>query len=152
MGAWRDTKSGRRVWVVDAARVDDWPEPPPWESAGFALLFAAEHVVDVAALAERAVARGLAFACAWGPGCVMIEDAFDEAIVAHDREESADDVRLTTSHADESLEEALEFFLDAATPSVARRETCGAWVVFPIGAALRARVERALKRRGAQQE
>lgn len=147
---WLDVKSGREVWLLDAARVGDWPDAPPWKSPGFALLFAADHSLAVAKLAERALAQGLAMACTWGPGCAMTEDEFDEAIVDRESDETADDVVLTTSHADESLAEALDFFLDAATPSRARVAGCRAWVVFAVGESLAARVARALRRRGAR--
>lgn len=149
MSRWRDPRTGREVWLLHADSARDWPAQPPWTCDGFCLLFAAEHVVDVSRLARAAIDGGLAFACAWGPGCAMIEEAFDEAIVSDGREETSDDVIMTTSHVDESLDEALEFFLDVVTPAPARVATCGAWVVFPIGAALRGRVERALARRGA---
>jgi len=152
LSAWIDPNSGKHVWVVGAESCEDWPEHPPWTSAGFGLLFAAERYVDVAPLAERAVVQGLAFASAWGPACTMIEDVFDETIVDAGADETADDVVLTTSHPDESLEEALEFFLDAATTARGRAAGCDTWVVFALGPSLLHRVERALQKRGAARE
>jgi len=146
---WKDPHSGREVWLREASRVEDWPRELPWTSAGFGLLFAADHAVDATAIAEDAVARGVAFVCAWGPGCAMVEEAFDEAIVGSGREETKHDVVLTTSHAEESLEEALEFFLDAATPSRDRAKDCQAWCILALGKGLAKRFERALRRRGA---
>lgn len=150
MSHWRDGRTEREVWVLEAESARDWPAHPPWSSAGFCLLFAAEHVVDVTRLAQAALDQGLAFACSWGPGCEMIEETFDEVIVSRGGDETEDDVVLTTSHAGETLEEAIEFFLDVATPASAREPSCGAWTIFPLGAACRARVERALRRRGAE--
>jgi hypothetical protein len=150
MSRWLDPQSGREVWVVDAARVDDWPDATPWACAKFCLLFAARHVVEVEPLARRAVEQGLATASAWGPGCSMMEEEFDEAIVAGGGVETADNVVHTTSHPDESLEEALEFFLDAVSPARDYESDCRAWVVFPIGKELHDRFERALERRNAQ--
>jgi hypothetical protein len=152
MSHWLDVRSNRQVWVLDAQSVRDWPEAAPWSSKGFALLFAAEHVVDVEHLAERAIEQGLAFACAWGPGCSMIEDTFDDAVVDSVRDETSDNALMTSSHADESLEETLEFFLDVVVPAPARVASCQAWVVFPVGAALRERVVRGLQKRGAKRE
>jgi hypothetical protein len=149
---WRDPHSGRDVWLCPAASVEEWPREPPWSSAGFGLLVAADHAVDAKAIAKDAVARGVAFVCTWGPGCAIVEEAFDEAIVSSGREETKDDVVLTTSHAEESLEEVLEFFLDAATPSRDRVEACGAWLVFAVGEGLGERFERALRRRGAKRD
>ena len=149
MGHWRDVRSGREIWVIDAESVGDWPESPPWQSEGFCLLFASDHVVDVDPLARRALDQGAAFLSAWGPGCVVIEDAFD-AMIVRDRDDTRFYDVATTSHSDESLDETLEFFIDSATPAPARAASCAAWVVFPIGAAFRTRVERALRRRGAE--
>jgi hypothetical protein len=149
MSHWHDSKSGRELWVLDAESVDDWPELPPWTSPGFCLFFAAERVMNIDRLARRALDQGLAFACAWGPGCAMIEDDFDEVVVGDGSRPEATDV-LTTSHPDESLDEALEFFLDAVTPAPAREPLCEAWVVFAIGAPLRTRVEKTLRRRRAE--
>jgi hypothetical protein len=148
---WLDAKSERHVWVIDATSVADWPAEPPWTCSSFGLLFAAEHVVDVEQLAELALAQGLAIACAWGPGCSMIEDDFDDVIVGHETDATTDaNVVLTTSHADESLGEALDFFLDAALPARAKVARCDAWVVFALGSSNQRRVERALQARGAQ--
>ncbi len=148
---WVDPYSNRQVWLLGATSVDKWPSTMPWSCVGFGLLLAVDHAVDATELAEDAVARGVAFVCTWGPGCAIVEDAFDDAIVTSGRAETKHDVVLTTSHAEESLEEALEFFLDAATPSRDRVKGCGAWFVFAVGEGLRARFERALRRRGARQ-
>jgi hypothetical protein len=147
---WLDTRSGRRVWVIARDRASEWPEGVPWTCRGFALLFAAERAFDVRRLAERALDQGLAMACAWGPGCALVEDGFDEVIVAQHPDETPDDVVLTSSHADESIGEALDFFLDAAMPARARRRGCDAWVVFACGRGIAKRVERALEARGAK--
>lgn len=152
MSAWLDPNSGKHVWVMGAESCEEWPETPPWTSAGFGLLFAAERYVAAAPLAERAVAQGLAFASAWGPACAMIEDVFDETIVHTGKDETADDAVLTTSHPDESLEEALEFFLDAAAAARGRSDDCTTWVVFALGPSILRRVERALQKRGATRE
>jgi hypothetical protein len=148
---WHDTESDRDVWVVELGSVDDWPAKTPWACAGFGLLVAAERVIDVAPLAETAVDQGVAVVCTWGPGCSMIEDMFDEAIVAKNPNETDKDVIITTSHADESLEEAIEFFLaiDAAED---HQKGCKAWCIAAFGPELHAAVTRAMKRRGAKRQ
>lgn len=145
---WLDPKSRREVWVIAGDRTRDWPAAVPWPSATFGLLVLTEHVVDVDPLARPALAQGLVFASAWGPGCELIEEAFDE-IIARDRpDETSRDAVLTASHPDESLEETLEFFLEIATTAPAYDATCGAWVVFAMGPCVE-RVELALQRRRA---
>lgn len=151
MKRWLDERSGREVWLLDARSVEEWPEVVPWKSAGFALFFAGSRVVAADELAERAVLAGLAYVCAWGPGCALIEEAFDEAIVPlSSRTETTDNVILTSSHEGESLEEALEIFLDASEPAKDRVATCKAWVVLALEGELAVRVRKALERRGAK--
>jgi hypothetical protein len=77
---------------------------------------------------------------------------FDQTIVGPLGEGAGteDTAVLTTSHRDESLEDALAFFLEAAHPAPAHFEECRAWVVFPVGAELRRQVEGALSQRGAR--
>jgi hypothetical protein len=149
LSRWSDAKSSRDVWVVAAESTRDWPEPRPWPSATFGLLVVAEHVVDVEPLARRALAQGLVFASTWGPGCELIEEELDDVIAAEHPRETPDDVVLTTSHPDESLEETIEFFLEVAYTAPAYTASCAAWVVFAIGPLCLERVERALERRGA---
>ena len=128
---------------------DEWPAATPWSCEGFGLLVLTERVVDVTSLAERAVARGVAVVCSWGPGCSMIEDAFDDAIVDAHPSETENDVILTTSHEGESLEEAIEFFLDVILPAKDRAASCRAWCIAAFGDDLQKRVTRAMERRGA---
>jgi hypothetical protein len=153
---WDDPHSGRKVWLLEAggdgaAQAKRWPAKLPWTCEGFGLLVIADHVVDVTALAHDAVAAGAAFVSAWGPGCALLEDVFDEAIVSSGHPETRHDVVLTTSHAEESLGEALDFFLDDASPSRDRVAGCDAWCIFVVAQTgeLGARVARTLERRGA---
>jgi hypothetical protein len=150
MGHWVDQRSRRNVWVVEAQSARDWPAVVPWTSAKLGLLVVTEHVVEAEPLARQALDRGLVFASAWGPGCELVEETFDEVIAIARPAETPRDAVLTTSHADESLEEALEFFLEVATPARGHAADCDAWVVFAIGARCREHVERALVRRGAK--
>ena len=60
-----------------------------------------------------------------------------------------EDVILTTSHAEESLREALEFFLDVYFPAASYKERCGAWVIFAIDSVAHD-VETLLLERGAE--
>jgi len=147
---WADEDSGRDVFVVTLAHADEWPDATPWSCEGFGLLVLTEHVIDVAPLATKAVAQSVAVVCAWGPGCSMIEDVFDDAIVDANPTETANNVVLTTSHEGESLEEAIEFFLDVILPAKDRAAACHAWCVAAFGDDLHKRVTRAMERRGAK--
>jgi len=146
---WFDPQSARHVWVLRADRVADWPEKTTWTCARFGLLFVADRALNVEPLAKRAIEQGLTLACAWGPGCSLVEDGFDDVIVERFPNETSDDVVFTSSHGDESLAEAIDFFLDAAVPSSARASGCDAWVIFACGPGNARRVKRALEARGA---
>jgi len=122
MTPWLDTSSNRRVYVLHAQGSSDWPATPSWDGECFALFVATDRDLDIGSISARALEQGLAAVAAWGAGCEDVETAFDEAIVGDgSKVETIEDVILTTSHAEESLREALEFFLDAFVPRPAMR-------------------------------
>ena len=146
---WRDDRFERTVFLVAADTVDDWPLTPPWVSAAFGLFIASDQEIDAGTVAERAIAQGLALVAAWGPRCEHVEDIFDEERVGDGtRSETDETVIMTTSHPDESLSEALDYFLVTSFPADAYVESCQAWVVFAIGS-VGAKLEGALHDRGA---
>lgn len=65
--------------------------------------------------AERLFAGGLAYVCVWGPDCGRVHDIFDETHVGDGSIEPQFSF-MSTSHDDESLDEALFFFLRCAIP------------------------------------
>jgi hypothetical protein len=68
----------------------------------------------LSALAERCRRGGLAWFCAWGPGCSHVHDVFDLEFVDEDiRGVEGADV-ATTWHEQEPLAEALWFAIDVA--------------------------------------
>jgi hypothetical protein len=82
--------------------------------------------------AARLLKRGLAYLCAWGPDCELVHDIFDEEDVARDLGRDTHDVIMTTWHKDESLEEALWFFVHSAFPADGYVRDCTDWVIAPI--------------------
>ena len=100
----------------------DWPTDLPIEGRRFSLFMVMDGR-DVAedacrvwnAFADRAIEQGLAYLCTWGPNCELLHDLMDETLVEREtRETQGPSFTMTTWHADESLEEALEFFRDCA--------------------------------------
>jgi hypothetical protein len=63
-----------------------------------------------------ALQQGMVYCCVWGPGCEGFHDIIDDIVVEDGLSErrvvgaTPNDVIMTTWHANESLEEALEFF------------------------------------------
>jgi hypothetical protein len=150
MTSWLDTSSNRRVCVLRAHTSGDWPAAPAWNSEYFALFVATDRHLDIGSIPAQALEQGLAAVAAWGVGCQDVETAFDEAIVGDgSKVETIDNVILTTSHAEESLREALESFLDLFFPATDYKERCRAWVIFAIGTVAHD-VEKLLLERGAK--
>src|SRR4029077_10491011 len=73
--------------------------------------------------ALAALKSGMVYFCSWGRGCSRFHDIVDEVIVEDELGEGKfvgpgrDDVIMTTSHQDEDLVEALEFFAKFAAPT-----------------------------------
>lgn len=101
------------------------------------VLFIAMDATDmrndsIYAVAERLLDRWAIYVCAWGPECKRVEDVFDEAIVQHNPDEKDRNVVITTAHSQESIEEAVWFFLNCAWPAEDYMHTCSDWVATVI--------------------
>jgi hypothetical protein len=65
---------------------------------------------------SRLLQDGCAYLCAWGPGCARVHDIMDEQIVGDNPPDSCVGRVMTTWHAEESLPDALSFFLNSTQP------------------------------------
>ena len=113
------------------------------------MLLVADHTISIGSAAPVLVERGLAFVSAWGTDCARVETDFDTAIVDRNPNETADNVILTTSHANDSLKEAVEFFVLVAQPAPAYVDGCNTWDIVASSAPLLAAVKTALVSCGA---
>ena len=89
-------------------------------------------------IAAQLLEAGLVYLCAWGPDCEHLHDIFDEADLARELDRNAssncsDDVVMTTWHKDESLKEALQFFVYSAFATGTYASECRDWVIATIG-------------------
>lgn len=86
--------------------------------------------------ARRLVSKGLVYLCVWGPDCERVHDLFDDVEAEKEPTSSPkigiDDVIMTTWHSDESLSEALWFFMHCAFPAQDFEATCKDWIMAPI--------------------
>jgi len=87
----------------------------------------------ILALAEALIPKGLACLCAWGPDCERVHDCFDEIEVATNIESTDDNVVMTTWHDDETLSEALWYFVNSAFAVEKYRADCKDWLTIVIG-------------------
>ena len=114
-----DQATRKRFYTLHLASLDQWPATLTGARApGFGLLLAceADHAAAtvIADAAEKALASGVGYVVAWGPGCERVHDAFDETTVLMKLERPDLPSVMTTWHADDSLDEALWYFVDAA--------------------------------------
>lgn len=95
--------------------------------ARFRLFVAADTqdlpVDAISAFAQEALRLGAVYVSTWGSGCERFHDIVDESIVENDLAArnsaslSVNDTVMTTWHANDTFEEALEFFATWARPT-----------------------------------
>lgn len=69
--------------------------------------------------------------CAWGPECEFVHDVFDETYLG-DGSQPLRPTLMTTWHADQPLEEALDFIGRDAVPTEPFQATCRDVIVAVI--------------------
>lgn len=84
-------------------------------------------VEEVSALIDPLIKAGCVYFVCWGPSCEWVHDVIDESVV------DVEDLIVTTWHSQESLEEALWYFLNVTWPGEEFEETCKASVGVTIG-------------------
>lgn len=93
----------------------------------FRLFIAADttrsNVESLSEFAESALKQGMVYFCAWGPDCERFHDVVDEVILGDDlgkrlfKGPNTQDTVMTTWHARDTLDDALDFFLNFACPT-----------------------------------
>jgi hypothetical protein len=104
-----------------------WPSGVEIPHGRFRLFVAADatHISTetISEFARSALTNGMVYFCAWGQGCERFHDIVDEIIVADGIGEqlfvrpNKGDVIMTTWHDDETLEDALDYFINSARPT-----------------------------------
>lgn len=79
---------------------------------------------DISDTATRLIERGNAYFCAWGEGCAKAETIWDTAATRIDPQRAFGYHFVTTSHEDDTLEEAIWFALNCAFVDESIKETC----------------------------
>jgi hypothetical protein len=116
----------REFSVIDLADLK-WPTTlnlPPKRFRLFVAADVTELSADVLAdFAWAALCSGMVYFCAWGRGCERFHDIVDE-VIAYDclgerkfTGPTGKDTVMRTWHDDETLEEALDFFITLALPT-----------------------------------
>ncbi len=128
----------RHFYAMRVPSLTAWPASLTLASPYFVLLVAGdgatETTEELGQWAARVLGQGLVYACAWGSGCEVVEDAVDWAFLEMPDHRNRPIV-MTTFHADESVEAAVEFFVDAAKPADAYLSECSSWLLAEVGPA-----------------
>jgi hypothetical protein len=84
---------------------------------------------------ERLLDTGAIYICAWGPGCTSVHDVADEAreLKCGGANDRAHPVVMTTSHASDSLQDALWFFFFLTFPDERFEEPTRSGLAITIG-------------------
>jgi hypothetical protein len=131
------TDAGHELYVAQLRTFAAWPDELKLRSPHYALLVAADGTSVARGVLERvadlALSQGAVYACAWGPGAERVHDVFDarrEVVLKPPPTE--DDVVMTTWHDDETLEETVEFFVNAM-PTESYVESCRSRLAVSVG-------------------
>ena len=133
----------QRKWLAGSVkRPADLVDLSTHVHPNFVLFVAADETDTSAAewqkIADNLLQAGAVYVVLWGPGCRELENHFDLAyVVATEIHRTltvpSGSVVMTTSHADESLEEALWFGFHAALPDDAYVDDWHASVAVSVG-------------------
>lgn len=132
----------KQLNVVDIPDLS-WPSSLKLPTKRFRLLIAADSLVtpaaSIVAFAASALNAGMVYCCAWGKGCERFHDIVDECVSEDSlgarrfAGPSENDLVMTTWHDDESLEEALHFFVYCAVPTDGFAEDSDFHLVICVG-------------------
>jgi hypothetical protein len=133
---------GREIFFISVSSIEDFNfENIPKISKYFTLFISNNSELDVDLYFDKAkdfIKSGLAYMCAWGNKNELIHDLFDEASVMLEvdgeiKRDENDNVVMTTSHQDESIKEALEYFLMNTSPTDKYYDDCKTALVLVVG-------------------
>ena len=119
-----------------------WPAHIQIPSGRFRLFVAAEvsriSTEVISEFANSALKSGMVYFCAWGPDCKRFHDVVDEVVVADHLGEGffvgnkSSDTIMTTSHDDEQLDEAIDFFVNLTCPTAGFEKNSNFWVAVSL--------------------
>jgi hypothetical protein len=127
--------------LIELAQLS-WPPALEIPSRRFRLLVVADTIeisTDIISqFAYAALKSGMVYFCAWGPGCERFHDIVDEVRVKDELGErvfvgpNPEDTIMTTWHPDDTLEEAVEYFINWAHPTHGFAEGSDCWMAICV--------------------
>lgn len=132
----RDQSTQRDLYFLDITTPDELPDPLRLSAKHFVCFVAwfsnGIEAQTVHRLAEALLRAGCAYFCAWGIGCERVHDLFDEVSFAM-YPEPEESIVMSTWHDEQSLDDALWYFLNNTWPDDPYFETCRAALAISIG-------------------
>jgi hypothetical protein len=115
-----DANSGREAYLVSPTSASLAVDFDFVAGRPFVCLLAIDarevHKFDIALLCAQLLNAGCAYFCAWGPDCERVHDLMDEEVLGSNPPSTDQGGVMTTWHADETLEDALDFLFHSANP------------------------------------
>ena len=126
---------GRRSYVAQIARLQDWPESIDAPEPHFVLFVAAnaEGIADaeIDEFARKLIGQGASYLVAWGPDAERVHHRFDVADI--DAGRGPEEWIMTEHWADESLDEALWNALFGASPGERYESSTDSLLAIAVG-------------------
>ena len=115
----------RRLYLAQLARLQDWPTRIEEPARPFVVFTAFDATLltddELLNFARLLLEQGCVYACSWGPKALRFHNAFDEAAITAELAGrpyvDEDDVVMTTSDEDESLDDELWVAVFSAYPA-----------------------------------
>ena len=118
----------------------EFNRPSPYFVTLFVADFSAISFDELVALTNHLIQRGSRYFCAWGKQCEAAHLAFDLACCEF--EDDNECVIPTTDHHNDSIEEAIWYFLNCAYPSEPFDQDCDSAIAICVGSAQHSRTIR----------
>ena len=132
-----DSTTNRQVYLLSLNGLEELPDSFVQLSPRFVMLLMgdfSQRPQDLGSIAKRLVDAGCSYLCTWGPGCELMHDEMDEArLKAPQLVDDHDSVLMTTDHADDSIEDTVEFAVLRTTPAGIYEHGCNSTVLAVVG-------------------
>lgn len=132
-----DEVSGRELFGLQLESFDQITDPIQLSSKYFVCFLGWDSTnattEAISQVAEILLKSGCVYICACGDGCERVHDIFDEVSVGVNPALDDDPVIMTTWHKEESLDDALWYFLNSTFPDDQYADNCHAALAVSIG-------------------
>lgn len=131
-----DAATGRQLLLYHVSSANAVPDSLDPDCQYFVAMLVCNarnlSVDEIAKFARKLIDNGCAYFCCWGDDCERVHDIFDEEWVGNGFDNTSNDTIMTTWHADDTLEEFVEFSLLHTRPTSKFENDCNALIAIVI--------------------